>query len=293
MKRATNRTLLCAASALLVGMATSAQAQIEEIEVTATKTGATQLQKTPIAISAFSANDLDRSLTGNVKDLLQMTPNMTVPQNNSYAQIYIRGIGSNNVFSGSDPSSTVHIDGVYIGRPFGQFANFLDVERVEVLRGPQGTLYGRNSVGGTINVISRLPTDEIQGKAQLTLGNYSAVTGEAYLSGPIVPGKVQASVSGSYTEHDDYRTNVSTGGNLQNDKAGSGRFQLRLQPTDKIDAITRFDFFSQYNRPMGFAKILLPFDPLTNSILGDYSKVAQNGISRGTTRMYGVSEEIN
>ena len=83
-------------------------------------------------------------------------------QNTGLAQLTIRGIGSNAVFAGSDPSSAVYLDGVYLARPAMVLADFLDLDRIEVLRGPQGTLYGRNSLGGAINLITRPPTDEFE-----------------------------------------------------------------------------------------------------------------------------------
>src|SRR6267154_5162235 len=107
---------------------------LSEIVVTATKTGETQLQNTPIAISAFSADQLAQSSLSNVKDLAGYVPNLSISQSTTYALIFIRGIGSTNVNGGSDPSTTVQVDGVYMGRPFAQFADFLDVQRVEVLR---------------------------------------------------------------------------------------------------------------------------------------------------------------
>src|SRR5882762_6447607 len=113
---------------------------LDEILVTATKTGETALQKTPLAISVFSADRLNDSAALNVKDLVAMTPNLSVAQTTANAQIYIRGIGSNNVFNGSDPDVTVQVDGVYLARAYSQFTDFIDVDRIEVLRGPQGTL---------------------------------------------------------------------------------------------------------------------------------------------------------
>jgi iron complex outermembrane receptor protein len=101
---------------------------LEEIVVTATKAGETQLQKTPLAVSVYSADQLNTSVVNNVKDLVSLTPNLNVSQATASAQIYIRGIGSNNVFNGSDPDVTVQSDGVYIARAFGQFADFIDVD---------------------------------------------------------------------------------------------------------------------------------------------------------------------
>jgi iron complex outermembrane receptor protein len=267
--------------------------KVRDIVVTATKTGATSLQKTPLAITAFSSDALDRSVVMNSRDLVQMTPSLAIAQNNAYAQIYIRGIGSNNVFNGSDPSVTVHIDGVYISRPFSQFANFLDVERVEVVRGPQGTVYGRNSVGGTINIISRAPSNQVQAKIQLTGGNYGRKQVEAYVSAPIVTDKAQFSLSGQYSKHNAYRENVFPGGqDIDDDDTVSLRGQLRLLPTSMIEATTRVDYMSQSNAAMGYAKLLLPYDALTNSILGDYKKIAQNQPTSSRVSSSGIAEDI-
>lgn len=87
------------------------------------------------------------------------------------AQIYIRGIGYSSVIGGSDSSTAFHSDGVYISRSAGAVPAFLDVERVEVLRGPQGTLYGRNATGGSVNVISKAPTNDLEADGRLDIGN--------------------------------------------------------------------------------------------------------------------------
>ena len=111
---------------------------------------------------------------------------MTFSQNSDFAQLTIRGIGSNVVFAGSDPSSAVYIDGVYMSRPVMVLADFLELERVEVLRGPQGTLYGRNAVGGAINLVTKPPTNTLEASARFVAGNLGTFRTEARLSGPIV-----------------------------------------------------------------------------------------------------------
>ncbi|MDB5457448.1 MAG: TonB-dependent receptor [Caulobacter sp.] len=286
--------VLAHAGAALAQTAPADNGQLEEIVVTATKTGATALQKTAIAISAFSSNELERSRIATVKDLVQFTPNLAVAQNNVFAQIYIRGIGSNNVFNGSDPSSTVQVDGVYIARPFSQFGSFLDVERVEVLRGPQGTLYGRNSVGGTINVISRAPTDTLSAKAEVVGGNYGLFSEQAYVSGPIIADKLLFSLSESYSRHDPYRKNiVATGNDIDDQNQGSARAQLLWRVADGVTATTRADYASADFHPMGYAKLLKPLNAVTDTILGDYGKVALSGRGTGVMRNSGLAEDIS
>jgi iron complex outermembrane receptor protein len=229
-----------------------------------------------------------------VRDLNGYVPNMSISQSTTYAEIFIRGIGSTNVSGGSDPSVTVQVDGVYLGRPYAQFAQFLDVGRVEVLRGPQGTLYGRNAVGGTINVVSKTPTDDFHAEAVLQAGNYALFDGEGYVSGPIVAGKLDGSLAVSYTRHDDYIKNIIPGvGDIDNANHGGVRGQLRFTPTAKVSMTTRADYFRTKEHVESYAKLVAPFDPVTDSILGDYSKVALNMPNNDDVRTWGVAEDIN
>jgi iron complex outermembrane receptor protein len=165
----------------------------EGVTVTATKTGAADVQSTPVAITVLPATALDEMGVHPVEGLAGVVPTVTISQNTGLAQVTIRGIGSNSTFG--DPSSTVHLDGVYLGRPSMVFADFLNVERVEVLRGPQGTLYGRNSVGGTINIVTRQPTNTLETSVRLTAGNYDHLRAEGAVSGPLVKNKVMGNVA--------------------------------------------------------------------------------------------------
>ena len=133
---------------------------LEEIVVTATKQEATAAQETPLSLTVLSSDDLGTSHIDSVRSLGLRAPALVFANNGQWAQLYMRGIGSNNVFPGSDPSTTMYLDGVYLARPLTAFADFLDLDRIEVLRGPQGTLYGRNSAGGVINIITKQPSQQ-------------------------------------------------------------------------------------------------------------------------------------
>jgi outer membrane receptor for Fe3+-dicitrate len=143
-------------------------ALVETTIVTAAKTGARNIQEIPIAISAVSSADLDRFGTQTIEEAPALAPSVTLSQNIGFGQLTIRGIGTNLLLAGSDPSSAIYLDGVYLARPAMAFARFLDLERIEVLRGPQGTLYGRNAVGGAMNLIPRPPTNDFQASAAFT-----------------------------------------------------------------------------------------------------------------------------
>jgi iron complex outermembrane receptor protein len=276
--------------------AQSSDDALGEIVVTATREGATSLQHTALAVSAFSAQQLSVSGVNNVTDLVSQSPNLNVAQTAANAQIYIRGIGSNNVFIGTDPDVTLQMDGVYIARPYDQFEDFVDIERVEVLRGPQGTLYGRNAVGGTINIITRKPSDQFEAKAGLASGEYSLVQGQGYVSGPLVPGELQASLSASYLRHDPYESNIQPGQPGVASASHRGvRGQIRFAPNHDIEAITRLDWSEADDTLQSFAHILVPFPaaPLATSLIGDLRKVALNSPQSIKSQMKGVSEEIN
>jgi iron complex outermembrane receptor protein len=269
-------------------------AQVQEIIVTASKTGASSIQKTPIAVTAISSKQVGQQLLIDARDLERVVPDVSIGQNNAFAEIYIRGIGSNNTFNGSDPDVTVQVDGVYIARPFGQFTNFLDVDRVEVLRGPQGTLYGRNAVGGTINVISQLPSDTFVAKADVGTGNANLFQGDGYVSGPIIAGRLDGSIALNYTRHDPYIENVVPGvGGIDSANRGTVHAQLLAHITDNFQAITRADVSSEADAVPGFDTPLAPYDPVIDSILGQYDKVALNLPTLAVVQASGISEELD
>jgi outer membrane receptor protein involved in Fe transport len=158
-------------------------ALLEETVVTAAKAGERNVQTTPMAVSAISDAELGRLGTRTVFQAAALAPSVTLSQNNNFAQLTIRGIGTNVVNAGADPSSAVYLDGVYLARPAMAFVQFLDLDRIEVLRGPQGTLYGRNAVGGALNLISRTPTNEFQASVDVTAGNFGELRADGRMSG--------------------------------------------------------------------------------------------------------------
>jgi iron complex outermembrane receptor protein len=279
-----------------LGAVAAEQATLDEVVVTATKTGESQAQRTPLAITVLGGDKLLESGVANVKDLVSLTPNLSVAQATVNAQIYIRGVGSNNVFAGSDADVTMQVDGVSMSRAFTQMSDFIDVERIEVLRGPQGTLYGRNAVGGTINIISRKPGDELRGQVVGSYGDFSMKQAQAYVSGAIVPGKLQASIAGNILQHDPYYRNIVSGKSSIGEADRSGvRGQLRFIATDKLELVTRADYASSNEHFDSYSHIFAPypFGPLANTTIGNRDLVALDGEQRAITRSYGISEDIN
>lgn len=218
-------------------------AYIDTIIVTATKTGASDLQHVPLAISAYSAETLDATGAVSLSDIVAYTPGYTYTSNSVWSISSIRGVGTNNVFAGGDPSATLQVDGVYYGRPTGANLDFLDVERVEVLRGPQGTLYGRNAVAGTTNVITREPSDDFMGTVKLSVGEYGLMRPEFAVSGPLVDEKVSFSLAGRYSKRDGYIKQLVAGGeDLWDENRKSIRGKLKFAPNETMSLVLAADY---------------------------------------------------
>src|SRR6186713_2502269 len=202
---------------------------VAETMVTAAKGGAQDLQETPIAISAVSGVELDRLGTQTLEEAWGLAPGVTFSQNAGWGQLTIRGIGTNAVFTGSDPSSAIYLDGVYLARPAMAFARFLDLERIEVLRGPQGTLYGRNAVGGAMNLVPRPPTNDFQASARITAGNFGELRADARMSGPLKRDRVMWSVAFARGVRDGFVRDLEHPDNpLGGDDDTAARGQLRI-----------------------------------------------------------------
>ncbi|WP_428610618.1 TonB-dependent receptor [Sedimenticola sp.] len=200
---------------------------LEEIIVTAQKREES-LQETPIAISAFSGEEIERKRISNVKDLKFFTPSLDVGEGfNGATYLQIRGIGNDVIVNGADPGVAVHLDGTFLGTQQYFDSSFFDVERIEVLRGPQGTVYGRNATGGNINIVTRDPTEEFDGNAAITLGNYDNVETEAAISGPLIGEKVLGRIALVSKRHDGYTPAVNTGQELDDADRIAGRAKLK------------------------------------------------------------------
>lgn len=149
------------------------------------------IQSSPVAVAALTGDELQTRNIRNLEDLGISSPTLNVSLYQGEAQAYIRGIGTPIVIGGTDSSTAIHNDGVFLSRAAAAVPAFFDVERVEVIRGPQGTLYGRNATGGSINIISRAPSDTFEGEARVTVGNYDLYQVFGAVGGPIGDGSVR------------------------------------------------------------------------------------------------------
>ncbi|MCC5886724.1 MAG: TonB-dependent receptor [Gammaproteobacteria bacterium] len=169
----------------VLAQAQQSRLQIDEVVVTAQRR-AESMQTVAIAVSAFSEEELASRRIDGLGSLASRTPGFAIGEfMPSQPQVYIRGIGSNDDGPGADPSTAVFLDEVYVGRAAGWTANLFDLERVEVLRGPQGTLYGKNVVGGAVNMISRKPDEEFRARISGSVGSYDLREFQGLLNFPL------------------------------------------------------------------------------------------------------------
>jgi iron complex outermembrane receptor protein len=229
----------------------------DRVTVTATRTGTADIQSTPMAITAIPAVVLEQLGTQTVEGLAGIVPSVTMSQHTGGAQVTIRGIGTNSTVVGADPSSTIHLDGVYLGRPAMAFVDLLDVERVEVLRGPQGTLYGRNSVGGTINIVTRPPGDTLEVSVRLIAGNYDKLRAEAAARGPLVRNRVMGSLAILRGTRTGFVNDLAHPGHpLGSEDTWLGRGQLRFVLGTRAELLLSADHGRFDGVPLTYAKPL-------------------------------------
>lgn len=253
-----NSTVLAAAislALLLPGVTVQAQSTsastLEEVVVTARKR-AESLQETPIAVTAFSADELEAASVNNLMDLGAYAPNvsMATGQNGSgganNGQIYIRGVGQSDFLFTTDPGVGVYIDGVYHPRTLGSVLDIMDLEQVEVLRGPQGTLFGKNTIGGALNITSAKPSGEREGNLEATFGKFDRADFRGSINFPIND-QWAGRAALSYKSRDGYgeRRDFFTGNKLDetgDEEQFGGRLALRWTPSDALTADFSFDY---------------------------------------------------
>ncbi|MFM2372304.1 MAG: hypothetical protein RIS85_2026, partial [Pseudomonadota bacterium] len=186
---------------------------IQQIIVTAQKR-VENVQDVPIAITAFTSAALQERAVGDVSALSGITPNVTLdastPFSGSSAVLgaTIRGIGSSDFAFNIDPAVGVYLDGVYLGRSIGANQDLLDVERIEVLKGPQGTLFGRNTIGGAISIVTHTPGDEFHVKGDITVGRFNRVQARGLVDSPLADG-LSSSVAFGLHKRDGFQKRVA------------------------------------------------------------------------------------
>jgi iron complex outermembrane receptor protein len=277
--------LKCGAAFLALAVTSSAawaqnqqtsQAQsggLEEIVVTAQRREQ-DLQTVPIAISAFSAAELEKRQITKTLDLVNFVPNMIGSNNTSLgtANTYsIRALNNTESIPTFDPPVGTYVDDVYITRQNANNLSFFDVERIEVLRGPQGTLFGRNTTGGAVNVIMRKPGEEFSGFVEAGFGRYNRFEGRVSADLPIND-KVLTKLSAFYANDEGFTKNLTTNERINDENSKGVRGAARLRPGDSLLWDLSMDYIDTQQ-----GNIANVYDPTT----GD--RITRSGLRKGTT----------
>jgi iron complex outermembrane receptor protein len=209
---------------------------VGEVVVTARRT-AENIQEAPVSVSDFTQRTLDQVGAKDVTDLQGAVPNLNLVHGRGAGDatnIYIRGVGQPDALQTFDPAVGVYIDDVYYSRIQGTMFNLLDLEDVEVLRGPQGTLYGKNTIGGALKLTTVKPSDDLRASADITAGDYQDLEAKVGISGPISP-TVSAGISAMTASHAGYVSDPTTPSRTYNDeKTQAVRGQLAWKPSDSF-----------------------------------------------------------
>jgi iron complex outermembrane receptor protein len=288
----------------------------EEITVTAKKREQS-IYEVPVAMSAFSLDTIEKQGITDLTDVGKFVPNLTVvgfsAGHTSSINVFIRGIGLQDHLVTTDPGVSVYVDGVYLGRQVGQNWSLSNIERMEVLRGPQGTLYGRNSIGGAVNIITRKPGDEEGGRVGLQVGSRGRVNADFY-SNISLSDDVALSVSGAFQRRD----GIGRFLNLPNAEKDVGELQdisariaLLWTPTDRFSLLLTADGNDGDNglRPYttlidevpngavfgaGFRNSDVSADPYDNNTgQVDQTRVTNQAYGLSATADYAISDNLN
>ncbi|QKS01689.1 TonB-dependent receptor [Sphingomonas sp. CL5.1] len=265
MKRTFGITISLAALAVAQSAAAQDQsaantgaAQVQDVIVTAQKRSE-RLQDVPIAVTAITAETIQNRRTLDLVDLSNQAPGLQIKSDDNGAnpRIFIRGVGVNDFNPATNSAVGIYADGVYVASPLAQRLAFFDLQQVEVLRGPQGTLYGRNTTGGAINVTSKLPGNEMEADLSAEYGRFNSVNVQGGASVPLIADKLSVRIAGLYQRDDGYTLNRLTGhyGNNTNRWAvrGTVHFTPSANVTDNLVVSTGRSTGGSiwaYNRPL-------------------------------------------
>ncbi len=253
----------------LAQVAPVSRAAIETVTVTSSKLGGADVQSIPISITALSQEQLTATQTAGGPDLVKQVPNMTFTKTNfSGYSIQLRGIGTQAISVTTDPAVAVAFNDIPFIRNHFFEQEFYDVSQVEVLRGPQGTLYGRNATAGVVNLVSATPTDQFEAMASADIGNYQNRRFEGMINLPIVDDRLDIRIAGEWTKRQGYSFNGVTDARIDGRDLWSGRMTIGFKPAANLQTYLVWEHFSEDDDRMRTAKQLCKQAPIPGEIDG-------------------------
>ncbi|MFA5630640.1 MAG: TonB-dependent receptor [Porticoccaceae bacterium] len=288
----TTTLLMACSGALGTAQGASAQGALEEIIVTATKREQS-MQEVPITISAITGDGLQRLGIEGMDELAVVTPGLHFGRQTGAAVVLMRGIGTNNGSAGNEPSIATYIDGVYNPNGNANVASFADIERIEVLKGPQGTLFGRNATGGLIHVITKDPSQESEAKFRVGYGNYDTFEGGFYGSTGLTE-NTAANISVRFKDQGDSPLDSSVSGvNYVPDEDVAVRVKWLYQPSEDLE-IKLTGYYSESKSSTFVARKTVPGARAQNGVAptGDFWTMNNEIPTHARIRTSGANAQI-
>jgi len=256
-------------SPLQLAQAAPARAAVETVTVTSSKLGGADVQSIPIAITALSQEQLTSTQTAGGPDLVKQVPNLTFTKTNFTGySIQIRGIGTQAISVTTDPAVAVALNDIPFIRNHFFEQEFFDLSQAEVLRGPQGTLYGRNATAGVVNLITAKPTDQFEAMASGDVGNYKNRRFEGMINLPLVDDRLDLRVAGEWTKRDGYSVNALSGQAIDGRNLWSGRVSIGFKPFENLQTNLVWEHFQEADDRMRSAKQLCKTAPIPTEVGG-------------------------
>lgn len=266
--------------------------RVSDIVVTAQRREQS-LQEVPISVTAFSTAGLEALNAQSIGDLDSFTPGLTINDTSVTQPSYtIRGVATDDFGIGTDPSVGIFIDGIYSGRSGASLIFFNDIDRVEILKGPQGTLFGRNTSAGAISIITKKPVDEFGGAATLQYGNFDTVRADATVNVPLTD-TLYFRANGVVNRRDGYLKDAVNGADRERENNVSARAALRWAPSADTDFVLTYDHDdTDKDGPasVGISNFALsrnPFGPFTNDVIDNRETRILNAVSLTATHNAG------
>ncbi|MCP5400911.1 MAG: TonB-dependent receptor [Novosphingobium sp.] len=274
-----------AAPALAQDVSASDDEYGDAIVVTARRREETLIE-VPMAVSAFSAQALESQGITNISEIAQSAPSVTIEPSratNSTLTAFIRGVGQQDPLAGFEPGVALYIDDVYMARPQGALLDVYDVERIEILRGPQGTLYGRNAVGGAIKYVTRKLPDQPSLDLRFSIGSYNQIDAVAKVSAPLTDA-IRVGLAAATLNRDGYGENFTTGQDNYNKNVKALRGTIELTPSDALFVRISGDYSVDTSNPVaGYRPYpgAVSGTPVTDSVYDTYAGAATNPSTAG------------
>ncbi len=266
--------------------------RLEEIVVTAQRKSE-NLQKVPISVSTVSGRQLQAHGETDTLSLIESVPNLSMNTGGTIVSPYLRGVGTNGSDPNTEQSVATYVDGVYLGSPIGNIFTFNDIDRIEVLKGPQGTLFGRNATGGVIQIITRDPSETPSGQVSVGYGNYNTISSSAYVTGGIAP-NLAGSVAAVLNDNlDGYGKDIGTGKPTYRRDDTGVRAKLKWEPSAETQVRLEADY--EHVHSDGSPYQLVPGTAAVNGLLynpGPYN-TDTNWPNSTNTEVFGASLHVD